>query len=52
MLLFPFYWQVAKMSVQTGVISEYTSMIILEIDEVKRTESPSIKKVNIDVEFC
>ncbi|XP_031274089.1 inter-alpha-trypsin inhibitor heavy chain H3 [Pistacia vera] len=36
--------KVAKMSVQTGVISEYTSMIILETDEGKRTESPSIKK--------
>lgn len=40
------------MSVQTGVISEYTSMIILETDNGKSTESQSIKKVNIDVKFC
>lgn len=52
MLLFPFHWQVAKMSVQTGIISEYTSMIILETGDGKRTESPSIKMVNIDVRFC
>ncbi|XP_044472006.1 von Willebrand factor A domain-containing protein DDB_G0286969 isoform X3 [Mangifera indica] len=35
--------KVAKMSVQTGIISEYTSMIILETGDGKRTESPSIK---------
>ncbi|CAI8610970.1 unnamed protein product [Vicia faba] len=39
--------QVAKLSLQTGFISEYTSMIMLENDHLKKTkESPGAKEVS------
>lgn len=55
-VLFKFYydtsfnWQVAKLSLQTGFISEYTSMIMLENDLLKKTkESPGAKEVSINL---
>lgn len=43
-----FNWQVAKLSLQTGFISEYTCMIILENDHLKKIkESPGEKTVCI-----
>lgn len=40
-------WQVAKLSLQTGFTSEYTSMTILEIDLRKKAKESDGKKVCI-----
>ncbi|KAH9804693.1 VWFA domain-containing protein [Citrus sinensis] len=44
--------KVSKMSVQTGVLCEYTRMIIVETDERNNaSESPGTKKVNLGIGF-
>jgi len=43
-------WQVAKLSLQTGFMSEYTRMIILETDHLKKVkESAGTKEVCIKI---
>jgi hypothetical protein len=42
-----FNWQVAKLSLQTGFTSEYTCMIMLESDHLKKIkEPPGAKEVS------
>lgn len=47
------YLQVAKMSIQTGVVSEYTRMALLENERGKKAmEAPGAHEVYIDLEYC
>ena len=46
LMLHDFHWQVAKLSIQTGFLSEYTRMGLLEDDHLKKVkESAGAKQV-------
>lgn len=44
-----FNWQVAQLSLQTGFMSEYTRMIILEDDQLKKVKESSGTKVCVKI---